>query len=313
MNIESKKRRVLLVTLATAATLPLTLNVMQAWNAGAPRSLPSPRGGSSPLAGDVYFPDRVALAGEEAPLWRQDVSESLYRELIVNTYFHSHTIQLLKNAPRYFARLEPILRDEGVPDDFKYLAAIESAFDPLALSPAGAAGLWQFLATTAREHGLEINEQVDERYHLEKSTRAACHYLKQAREQFGTWTLAAAAYNAGTSQVARLVEIQGESDYHDLLLPTETARYIFRLLALKHILEHPGLHGFDTPGSYPLDEYREIEINGSIGNLAVFARERGISYKTLKRFNPWLRANTLTVAPGKTYRLAIPVNKNAYR
>ncbi|MDR0766276.1 MAG: lytic transglycosylase domain-containing protein [Odoribacteraceae bacterium] len=264
------------------------------------------------LAGDVYFPERLALAGEEAPLWRQDVAESLRRELIVNTYFHSHTIQLLKNVPRYFARIEPILREEGVPDDFKYLAVVESALNPLAVSRAGAVGLWQFLKSSAREHGLEVNDEVDERYHLEKATRAACSYLKKARERFGSWSMAAAAYNTGEKNIARQVELQQETGYYDLLLAEETNRYVFRLLALKQIIEHPTLYGFRVPVEYPAEEFEEHEINCSIDNLATFAREKGISYKTLKRFNPWLRASSVSVPPGKVYRVAIPKNKNAY-
>ncbi|MDR2414659.1 MAG: lytic transglycosylase domain-containing protein [Odoribacteraceae bacterium] len=267
----------------------------------------------APLSGDVYIPDRLALAGEEVPLWRRDVSESLRRELVANAYFHSHAILLLKNAPRYFARFEPILREEGVPDDFKYLAAAESSLNPRAVSPAAAVGLWQFLKSTAREHGLEVNEQVDERYHLEKATRAACRYLKEAKERFGSWTMAAAAYNTGVKNVARQVEIQQETNYHDLLLAEETSRYVFRLLALKQIIEHPARYGFRPPEPYPAEEYEEIEITSSITNLADFARENGISYKTLKRFNPWLRAWSLDVSREKTYRVAIPKNKNAYR
>ncbi|MDR2131657.1 MAG: lytic transglycosylase domain-containing protein [Odoribacteraceae bacterium] len=272
-----------------------------------------PVGTFLPLAGDVYFPARLTFADEEVPVWRQDVAEALRRELIVNTYLHSQTIQLLKNAPRYFARFEPILREEGVPDDFKYLAVIESTLNPRAVSPAGAVGLWQFLKASAREQGLEVNEEVDERYHLEEATRAACRYLKRGKERFGTWSLAAAAYNAGENNIARQIELQEETSYHDLLLAEETSRYLFRLLALKQVLEHPALYGFRVPERYPAEEYEEHEVSRSIDNLASFARAQGISYKTLKRFNPWLRANTLTVKPNKTYRVAIPKNKKDYR
>jgi hypothetical protein len=262
---------------------------------------------------DVYFPDRLELAGAAVPLWRQDVAEALRRELIVNAYLHSQTIQLLKNAPRYFARIEPILEEEGVPGDFKYLAVIESALNPLAVSPAGAVGLWQFLKSTAREHGLVVTEEVDERYHLEKATRAACTYLKRARERFGSWELAAAAYNAGENAIARQVDAQKEGSYYDLLLGEETGRYLFRLLALKQVLEHPCLYGFHVPEAYPAEEYEEVEVTTHVESLVDFARERGISYKTLKRFNPWLRANVLRATPEKPRRVAIPTNKKAYR
>ena len=265
------------------------------------------------LVGDVPFPERLELAGEVVPLWRQDVAEAARRELIVNSYFHSHTVQILKNAPRYFARVEPILREEGVPDDFKYLAAAESAFNPLAVSPAGAAGVWQFIKGSAKEYGLEVTDEVDERYHLEKATRAACRYLKKAKERFGSWTLAAAAYNTGEKNVAKQIEIQQETSYYDLLMAEETNRYVFRILALKQIIEHPALYGFQLPESYPQETFIEITVARSIDNIALFAKERGVSYKTLKRFNPWLRANTLNVPQGKTYRVAFPENPQAYR
>ncbi|MDR0544364.1 MAG: lytic transglycosylase domain-containing protein [Odoribacteraceae bacterium] len=265
------------------------------------------------LVGDVYFPERLELAGEVVPLWRQDVAEAARRELIVNSYFHSHTVQILKNAPRYFARLEPILREEGVPDDFKYLAAAESAFNPLAVSPAGAAGVWQFIKSSAKEYGLEVNDEVDERYHLEKATRAACRYLKKAKERFGSWTLAAAAYNTGEKNVAKQIEIQQETSYYDLLMAEETNRYVFRILALKQIIERPALYGFQLPESYSPETFIEITVARPVDNLALFAKERGVSYKTLKRFNPWLRANTLNAPPGKSYRVAFPENPKAYR
>jgi hypothetical protein len=262
---------------------------------------------------DIHFPTRLALADEEVPLWRQDVAESLRRELIVNAYLHSHTIQLLKNAPRYFALVEPILLEEGVPSDFKYLPVIESALNPLATSPAGAVGLWQFMRGTAIEYGLEITGEVDERYHLEKATRAACRYLKKAKERFGSWSLAAAAYNAGEKNIARQIELQKETNYYDLLFAEETGRYIFRLLALKQVLEHPHLYGFLLPEAYPQEEYNTLKITATIDTLATFARDNGISYKTLKRFNPWLRDRALKVGAGKTYTIAIPKNKQAYR
>ena len=262
---------------------------------------------------DVYQPTKISLAGEEVPLKRQDVVEAFQRELIVNTYLHSSTIQLLKNAPRYFEQIEPILRREGVPDDFKYLAVIESNLNPLALSPAGAAGIWQFMVGTAKEYGLEVNDEVDERYNLEKSTVAACAYLKTAYEKFGSWTVAAAAYNCGMSQVSKQIEMQLEDNYYNLVLPIETNRYIFRFLALKQILENPQVYHFHVSESWPLEKYRTVKVSESIPNLAEFAQKKGISYKTLKRFNPWLRKNTLKVGNGKSYEIAIPLKKEDYR
>jgi hypothetical protein len=306
------KNTCLIVALLTLAGV---LAIIRLGYAGRePAREPSPGGGEPlPLSGDVPFPARLALAGEEVPLWRQDVAEALRRELIVNAYLHSQTIQLLKNAPRYFARVEPVLREEGVPVDFKYLPVIESALNPLAVSPAGAAGLWQFMKGTAVEHGLVVNAEVDERYHVEKATRAACRYLKKLKERFGSWSLAVAAYNAGENGIARQVERQKERSYYDLLLAEETSRYLFRLLALKQVLEFPRLYGFRVPEAYPPEEYETLAVTASIDTLAAFARENGISYKTLKRFNPWLRGQALTVAPGKTYLVAIPANKKAYR
>jgi hypothetical protein len=265
------------------------------------------------LAGDVFFPERLTLAGEEVPLWRQDVAEALRRELIVNAYLHAQTIQLLKNAPRCFARVVPVLVEEGVPEDFKYLAVAESALNPTAVSPAGAAGTWQFMKTTAREYGLEVTDEVDERYHLEKATRAACRYLKRARERFGSWALAAAAYNAGESSVARKVATQRETSYYDLLLAEETNRYLFRVLALKQILEHPTLYGFRVPEPHPAEEFVTRAITASIDSLHVFAQEHGVSYKILRRFNPWLRGMSLKVEEGKKYEIALPRNKRLYR
>ncbi|MDR1274082.1 MAG: lytic transglycosylase domain-containing protein [Odoribacteraceae bacterium] len=306
------KHTCLIVALLTAASVLAIIRLGYAGREPAREPLPD-AGESSPLSGDVYFPARLALAGEEVPLWRQDIAEALRRELIVNAYLHSQTIQLLKNAPRYFARVEPILREEGVPVDFKYLPVIESTLNPLAVSPAGAVGLWQFMKGTAAEYGLEVTGEVDERYHVEKATRAACRYLKKMKERFGSWSLAAAAYNAGENSIARQIELQKETSYYDLLLAEETNRYLFRLLALKQVLESPGLYGFHVPEAYPLEEYETLDVTAGIDTLAVFARENGISYKTLKRFNPWLRGRALKVAPGKTYLVAIPTNKKAYR
>jgi membrane-bound lytic murein transglycosylase D len=187
----------------------------------------------------VEIPDSVLFAGEPVPLWRFDIRESLDRELLVNSYFHSQTIRYIKMAPRYFSIIEPILKEKGVPDDFKYLAVAESGFNPRAVSPARAVGLWQFLEGTGRDYRLEINSEVDERYHIEKSTYAACDYLLDSYEKYGSWAVVAAAFNAGNRGVERQILRQKNASYYDLLFGEETSRYVFRIIALKLIMENP--------------------------------------------------------------------------
>lgn len=262
---------------------------------------------------DVEFPDKFSLAGERVPLERIDVTEAFKKELIVNTYLHSHTIQVLKHAPRYFHTIEPILKEEGVPDDFKYLAVIESSLNPLAVSYAGAVGIWQLMSGTAKELGLEVTNDVDERYHLEKATRAACAYLKKAYQKFGSWTLAAASYNGGMNMLSKQQDRQKETNFYDLLLGEETGRYVYRLLALKQIMEEPHLYDFYVEQLYPVEPVTLVKVTQSIKDLAEFAKEHGISYKTLKRFNPWLRQTSLKIGKHKTYHIAIPENKEAYK
>ena len=262
---------------------------------------------------DVEFPDKFSLAGERVPLERIDVTEAFKKELIVNTYLHSHTIQVLKHAPRYFHTIEPILKEEGVPDDFKYLAVIESSLNPLAGSYAGAVGIWQLMSGTAKELGLEVSNDVDERYHLEKATRAACAYLKKAYQKFGSWTLAAASYNGGMNMLSKQQDRQKETNFYDLLLGEETGRYVYRLLALKQIMEEPHLYDFYVEQLYPVEPVTLVKVTQSIKDLAEFAKEHGISYKTLKRFNPWLRQTSLKIGKHKTYYIAIPENKEAYK
>lgn len=262
---------------------------------------------------EVFVPQNFNLAGEQVPLTRRDVFESLQRELIVNTYLHSSTIQLLKKSSPYFERIVPILKQEGVPEDFKYLAVIESNLNPLAVSPAGATGIWQFMKGTAKEYGLEVGDDVDERYHIEKATKAACAYLKKAYDKFGSWTLAAASYNGGMNLITKQMDLQKENNYYNLLLGEETSRYIFRLLALKQILENPRQYGFNVTTVYSPEPFETVKVNNSIKDLAEFAQQYGITYKTLKRFNPWLRKTSLKVNKNENYSIAIPVDKNAYK
>jgi hypothetical protein len=257
----------------------------------------------------VEIPDSATFAGELVPLERFDVKEALDRELIVNSYFHSQTIRLIKLAPRYFAIIEPILKEEGIPDDFKYLAVAESGLNPRAESYAGAIGFWQFLRGTALDYGLEVNAEVDERYHVEKATYAACDYLKNAYEKYNSWTMVAAAYNAGMRGVERQVERQKSTNYYDLLFVEETQRYVFRIIALKLVLENPDRYNFiiGDEEKYPIIPTKEVEVTGKVDDFADFAREHEINYKLLKDFNPWLRQNYLTNTTGKNYTIKIPL------
>lgn len=257
----------------------------------------------------MYFPPMVDFAGESAPLNIYDVRERFDRELLVNANLHSSTILIIKRANRAFPIIEPILAKYGVPDDFKYLAVIESALTN-AVSSSGAKGVWQFMPETAKEKGMEVNDIVDERYHLEKSTEAACSYLLAAKAKFGTWTLAAASYNGGMNGVNKKIEEQQVSDYYDLLLTDETSRYVFRILALKEIMKNPTKYGFDIN---PTDLYenlptKKIEVDSAITDLAVFAKTQGINYKILKLHNPWMRDKKLTNPTKKKYVIEIPTS-----
>jgi membrane-bound lytic murein transglycosylase D len=254
------------------------------------------------------MPDSLQFMGESVPLGRFDVYESLERELLVNSYFHSQTIRFIKLAPRYFNIIDPILKKEGIPGDFRYLMVAESNLDPRALSRAGAAGLWQFLKTTAMDYGLEVSQEVDERYNIEKATLAACRYLKYGRQKFGNWSLVAAAYNAGYAAIDKQLERQKVNNYFDLLLAEETERYVFRILSLKLVLGNPEKYGFlvNESEKYPLLKTHKVELTGSVIDFSEYARKNGITYKTLKYYNPWLRENTLTNKAGKTYFIELP-------
>ncbi len=256
-----------------------------------------------------YFPTAIDFAGEKAPLQIADVRERLDRELLVNANLHSSTILIIKRANRAFPIIEPILKQYGVPDDFKYLAVIESALTN-AVSPSGAKGVWQFMPDTAKEKGMEVNESVDERYHLQKATEAACKYLVAAKQKFGNWTLAAASYNGGMNGVNTKIVEQQVTDYYDLLLTDETSRYVFRILALKEIMKHPDLYGFEVDKNemYDYIPTKTIEVDSSITDLAVFAKKQGINYKILKIHNPWLRDKKLSNATKKKYLIEIPTS-----
>ncbi len=255
----------------------------------------------------MYFPPKVDFAGENAPLNIYDVRERFDRELLVNANLHSSTILIIKRANRAFPIIEPILAKNGIPDDFKYLAVIESALTN-AVSSSGAKGVWQFMPETAKEKGMEVNDIVDERYNLEIATEAACKYLLAAKEKFGTWTLAAASYNGGMNGVTKKIEEQKVTDYYDLLLTDETSRYVFRILALKEIMKNPSKYGFDINSAdlYENLPTKKIEIDSAINDLADFAINQGINYKILKLHNPWMRDKKLTNPTKKKYIIEIP-------
>ena len=252
---------------------------------------------------------KMDFSGEEVPTFMADVQERLDKEMITNMNYHTNTTLVIKRANKVFPIIEPILAKYGVPDDFKYLAVIESSLVN-AVSPAGARGVWQFMPATAKEKGMEVSDEVDERYHLEKSTEAACKYLLVAKEKFGSWTLAAASYNGGMNGISKKMEEQQVDNYYDLLLTEETSRYVFRILALKEIMKNSDKYGFRIPNEalYYAIPTKKIVVDSSITDLAKFAKTQGVNYKILKIHNPWLRDKKLTVTTGKKYEIEIPTS-----
>lgn len=260
----------------------------------------------------VYVPDlpeQLDFAGENVPLGNYDTRESLLREVLTNSYLHSRTLQTLMATTRYFPVIEPILKKYGIPDDFKYLCMAESGLDPNTSSPAGAAGLWQLMPAFAKEQGLLIGGGIDERYHIEKATEAACMYLLDAKKRLGSWTLAAASYNVGIAGTARRLEQQGVSSYYDLFMPLETMRYVFRILAFKLLMQDPAAYGFVIrPQDYqhPLTGYREEEVQGAQIDWSAEARKYGTNYKMLRQLNHWIRNYTYNNKNLRTFVIRVP-------
>ena len=255
----------------------------------------------------LTLPNELTFCGEQVPMERLDVRERLDRELLVNTYWQSNTLLAHKRTARWFPLIEDVLRREGVPEDMKYLAVVESGLTNV-VSPAGATGYWQFLKETAISHGLEVNNEVDERYHVERATLAACRYLKEAYQRHGSWALAAAAYNLGQGGVDKQLARQKQNNYFDLQLPEETSRYVFRILAMKEIIRDPERYGFHLRAKdlYPPYVTRSVEVSGPIEDLADFAIRHNTNYRTLKLLNPWLRDVKLTNREGRTYTILLP-------
>ena len=254
------------------------------------------------------IPNVMTFAGERVPLQDTDVRERLDREIHVNTYWHSNMLLMIKKANRFFSEIEPLLKKYNLPDDFKYLAVAESGLDNVT-SHAGASGFWQFMKATGKEYGLEINNYVDERFNLKLATKVAAQYLMNSKELFGSWTNAAAAYNAGNAGITKQMKRQDATDYYSLLLNSETGRYVFRILAFKEILSNPEKYGFyvDQQDLYQAIPTKTIIIDTPVEDFAKFAKQQGINYKILKIHNPWLRDTYLKNASGKAYSIKIPI------
>ncbi len=255
----------------------------------------------------LQVPGYLDFAGEPVPLSNPDIYERMDKELLVNTYWQSNGLLMFKRAKKYFPIIEPILAKNGIPDDFKYLAVIESGLTN-ARSPAGASGFWQIMKATGREYGLEVNDNVDERYNLEKATEVACTYLKKSKKSLGSWTSAAAAYNAGNYGVSKRLKAQDVKSYYDLLLGEETGRYVFRIVALKEILSNPDKYGFNFRDKdlYNNIPTYQVAVDTAVTDFAGFAKGFGVNYKILKLHNPWLREAHLNNKSRKQYYINIP-------
>lgn len=301
------KRETIFSIFVLAGTIIIILSVAQSF-----KGLKDNSSGKE-LSDTIYsnkpykLPDNITFAGEKMPLENFDTRESLERELLTGAYRHSSTILIIKRANRYLPVIEKILKKNDIPDDFKYLAAAESEYSNM-ISPAGATGFWQIMQETGREQGMEINNVVDERYDIEKSTQFACDYFRKSYERYGNWTLAAASYNGGRTAIDEQIDIQHQNNYYDLLLTDETARYIFRAVAYKLIISDPESYGFTISKDelYPELEYFEVKVDTAIASFSGFADQFGTNYKLLKFLNPWLRKPYLTPKPGKTYLIKIP-------
>lgn len=303
------KRKAILTSLVLISTIIIILSVAQGFKGFVTRS------GLQQQAFDTVYsikpfkiPDNITFAGEKMPLANFDTRESLERELLISAYRHSSTILIIKRANRYLPMIEKILKKNNIPDDFKYLVAAESEYSNM-ISPAGATGFWQIMAGTGREEGMEINNVVDERYNVEKSTQFACDYFLKSYEKYGNWTLAAASYNGGRSGLDEQIEIQNQHIYYDLLLNEETARYIFRAVAYKMVITDPVAYGFNIGKDdlYPEFKYFEVKVDTEVLSFSEFAGKFGTNYKMLKLLNPWLRKPYLTKKSNQEYQIKIPV------
>ena len=256
------------------------------------------------------LPTEADFAGERVPLEHFDVRESLQREMTIINYWHGSLSYIVQLSGRYKDMICKILEEEGVPQDFFYLCVAESSLQP-ATSPAGAKGYWQFLSTTAKEYGLEVSGEVDERYNWEKATRAACKYFKKGYEKYGTWTLAAASYNVGMANINSRIEYQSLDNYYDMQLPLETARYVYRAVAFKIIMNNLPAYGFNISeeDKYKPIECKEVVVNGPVANWSDFARKHNSNFKMIKMCNEWIRSNKLTNTQRKSYKVLVPISR----
>lgn len=303
------KKSKMIICLAVLAILASTVSLGVSYYAivVAERSLDSIERRILSHNGDIKFEGEVIdFAGDTVPLNMFDIRERFERELLSNVYYHSSTMLLLKRSTRWFPVIEPILAKYGIPDDFKYLCVIESSLTN-AVSPAGATGFWQFMEKTGKHYGLTINNEVDMRYNVELETEAACKYLRDSYEKFGNWTLVAASFNAGMRGVEKFMKAQKSDNYYDLLMNSETERYVFRILAVKTIFRNPERYGLFVSKTYKPFKYTTVTVDYDVDDWAEFAISHGITYKLLKVFNPWLRKSYLKVKKGTGYEVKIPV------
>lgn len=262
----------------------------------------------------ISLPKKMNFAGEEIPIHDPEVLERIDRELLVNKYWQSNTILSIKRASKYFPIIEPILKNNDIPDDFKYLALIESNFIPTATSPSGAKGIWQIMKATGKELGLEINDNIDQRMDLEKATQAACIYIKEMKQKLGTWTLSAIAYNAGLRGIKNHLYEQNSLTYYGLVLREEASRYVFRIIAMKEILSNPKKYGFDIRDNHLYEdiEKKVVNIDYDIPNLPEWANNMGYSYKAVKTLNPWILGKSLENKKGNKYSIYLPRKKDIF-
>jgi membrane-bound lytic murein transglycosylase D len=308
-----------LISIYSLLVLCLAVSVFLLWNttkqpSPAPGAFSDPEVIMAPMPTSIMdsirlfdLPKELSFAGEKVPLEKEDIKERLEREIYVNAYWESNMILLMKRSAKYLPEIERTLKEQGIPDDFKYLAIAESALMNVT-SPAGAKGFWQILESTGKEYGLEINKDVDERFHFEKSTEAAVKYFKKAHARFGDWTSVAASYNMGQAGFGRRQEEQFNRDFYELYLNEETSRYLFRILAFKVIFENPRAFGYRLRPSdyYKNPPLKTIRVSEDIKDLPQWAKAHGSSYKDLKLYNPWLRDRNLNVKRGKVYEIRLP-------
>lgn len=300
----------------TAFSLALTVPLFSSPEAEA---APAPsHGKAQPEFSDIYnprIPESMTFCGKKIDFDRTDKYERLDRELTSLAYTHGNTLLIIKRANRFFPIMAPILKANGIPSDFLYLACVESTLNQRAYSPAKAAGIWQFIPSTAKQYGLEVSDEVDERYNLEKATAAACRYFKNGYSRYGDWTSVMSSFNGGLARISNELEAQGQDNSLDLYLAEETTRYPYRIMALKIIMENPSDYGFHIADNqlYQPRKYKTVTVDGPVESWPEWAAEHGISYSTLREENPWIRAKSLTNKSGKTYKVNIPLSESLSR